>query len=190
MSVEEFLALPDDGVHRELIRGTVREFRSDDEEPIRGPCMTVRNRIHSRVVIRIGQLLANWMDARPEPRGEVVGGEAGFRLKGTPESLVEIDVAVASAEQAAMTGPEEKTFNGPPILAVEVLSPSDTHQDFVDTVTGYLDVGTVVWIVDPDLRVVTIYQPGCPPRMLTERDEIKDEPYLPGFQASVGRFFR
>ncbi len=190
MSVEEFLALPDDGVHRELIRGTVREFQSDDEEPTRSPCVTVRNRIHSRVVIRIGQSLANWMDTRPEPRGEVVGGEVGFRLKGTPESLVGIDVAVASAEQVAMLGPEERIYNGPPLLAVEVLSPSDTHQDLVDTVTGYLEVGTVVWIVDPDLKVVTIYQPDCEPRMVTARDEIKDEPYLPGFQASVARFFQ
>ena len=49
MSVEEFLALPDDGIHRELIRGTVREFKSDAEEPIRGPRMTVRNRFHSQI---------------------------------------------------------------------------------------------------------------------------------------------
>ncbi len=190
MSVEEFLALPDDGIHRELIRGTVREFPGDDEVPLRSPCVTVRNRIHSRVVIRIGQSLANWMDTRPEPRGEVVGGEVGFRLKGTPESLVGIDVAVASAEQVAMLGPEERIYNGPPLLAVEVLSPSDTHQDLVDTVTGYLEVGTVVWIVDPDLKMLTIYQPRCEPRMVTARDEIKDEPYLPGFQASVARFFQ
>ena len=27
MSIEEFLALPEDGVHRELIKGTVREER-------------------------------------------------------------------------------------------------------------------------------------------------------------------
>jgi hypothetical protein len=30
MSVEEFLALPDDGIHHELIRGTVHEFFERD----------------------------------------------------------------------------------------------------------------------------------------------------------------
>src|SRR5262249_19051636 len=101
MSVEEFLALFEDGVHRELIRGAVREFRSDVDEPMGGHPVTIRNRVHSRVVIRIGQLLANWMDLQPEPRGEIVGGEVGFRLKGTDDSLVGIDIAVASAEQVA-----------------------------------------------------------------------------------------
>jgi len=87
MSVEEFLALPDDVTHRELIQGRVRELGR-----------TTRNRFHSRLVIRIGYLLENGMDRQPEPRGEVVGGEAGFWLTGTKESLVGIDVAVVSAE--------------------------------------------------------------------------------------------
>src|SRR4051812_183807 len=38
MTVEEFLALPDDGVHRELIHGRVRELG-----------MTTRNRFHSQI---------------------------------------------------------------------------------------------------------------------------------------------
>ena len=80
MSVEEFLALPDDGIHRELIRGTSARRTRAMLERTRAP-VTVRNRFHSRIVIRIGQLLANWMDLQPEPRGEVVGGEAGFWLQ-------------------------------------------------------------------------------------------------------------
>src|ERR1700728_3413149 len=96
MSVQEFLALPDDGIHRELVRGRVREDREPPEGGSRGSELTVRNRFHSRIVIRGGQMLANWMDLQPEPRGEVVGGEAGFLLAGTRESLVGIDVAVMS----------------------------------------------------------------------------------------------
>jgi Uma2 family endonuclease len=190
MSVEEFLALPDDGIHRELIQGAVREFRSDVDVPMGGQPMTIRNRVHSRVVIRIGQLLANWMDLQPEPRGEIVGGEVGFRLKGTDDSMVGIDVAVASAEQVASTDPEEKIYSGPPILAVEVLSPSDTHADLIDSIRTYLEVGTVVWIVDPDLETVTIHEPGREPRLFSRLQEIRDEAYLPGFRAEVARIFR
>jgi hypothetical protein len=49
MTIAEFLALPDDGVDRELIRGEVKN---------KG--MTYRNRVHAKVVARIThQLLGN-----------------------------------------------------------------------------------------------------------------------------------
>jgi Uma2 family endonuclease len=178
MSVEEFLTLPDDGMHRELVCGKVREFG-----------MTTRNRFHSRIVIRIGQLLANWMDLQPEPRGEVVGGEAGFWLKGTKESLVGIDVAVVAAELVAATGPKDKLFHGAPVLAVEILSPSDTHEDIVEMVKFYLAVGTVVWVVDPDFETVAVHRPGRKPETFHLQQELLGEPYLPGFRASVAAFF-
>jgi hypothetical protein len=59
MSGQEFLALPDDGIHRELIRGRVREDRERWQAETRGSGVTVRNRFHSRIVIRVGQVLAN-----------------------------------------------------------------------------------------------------------------------------------
>jgi len=189
MSVEEFLALPEDGVHRELIKGTVREERDFLPADERGLSMTVRDRFHSRIVIRIGQLLANWMDLQPEPRGQVVGGEAGFWLNGTKESLVGIDVAVVSAELVAATGPKEKLYHGPPVLAVEILSPRDAHEDTVDMVTSYLEAGTVVWVVDPDFETVAVHQPGRKPETFHLQQELSGEPYLPGFRVSVASLF-
>lgn len=79
MSVEEFLTLPDDGVHRELIRGTVREFRGDVEEPVRADSMTVRDWFHSQIEANVTFCLVEWWRTRPRPRGEVVCGEAEFR---------------------------------------------------------------------------------------------------------------
>jgi hypothetical protein len=70
MSAQEFLALPDDGIHRELVRGRVREDRELWDGGKKGSDVTVRNRFHSRIVIRVGQLLANWMDFQPELDGE------------------------------------------------------------------------------------------------------------------------
>src|SRR5947209_2923066 len=90
MTTEEMLALPDDGVERWLIRGQLRE------KP-----MTVRNRWHSRLVVRLGKLLDNWLDQRPLPRGSVLGGEAGCRLRRTPDSTVGIDVVYIGPELAA-----------------------------------------------------------------------------------------
>ena len=189
MSAQEFLALPDDGIHRELVRGRVREDRELWEGGKRGSGVTVRNRFHSRIVIRVGQMLANWMDLQPEPRGEVVGGEAGFLLMGTRESLVGIDVAVVPAELVASTDPEQKLYHGPPLLAVEVLSPNDTHEEIAEMVSSYLQAGSVVWVIDPDLRTITVYRPTGDVETLSVRQELSGDAYLPGFRVSVGRLF-
>jgi Uma2 family endonuclease len=190
MSAQEFLALPDDGIHRELVRGRVREDRELWDGGKNGSDVTVRNRFHSRIVIRVGQLLANWMDLQPEPRGEVVGGEAGFLLAGTRESLVGIDVAVVPVELVAATDSEQKLYHGPPLLAVEVLSPNDTHEDTADMVSSYLAAGIVVWLIDPDLQTVTVYRPTGEVKTLSSRQELDGEDYLPGFRESIARVFQ
>jgi Uma2 family endonuclease len=189
MSAQEFLALPDDGIHRELVRGRVREDRELWEGGKRGSEVTVRNRFHSRIVIRVGQLLANWMDLQPEPRGEVVGGEAGFLLMGTRESLVGIDVAVVTPALVASTDSDQKLYHGPPLLAVEVLSPNDTHEEIAEMVSSYLQVGSVVWVIDPDLRTITVYLPTGDVETLSVRRELSGDPYLPGFRVNVARLF-
>lgn len=186
MSVEEFLALPDDGIHRELIRGTVHEFPGDAEE---GARTSVRNRFHGQIQANVVGSLGEWWRTRPRPRGAIVCGEAGFRLRGTADSLVGIDVAVVSAELVAATDPAERIYNGPPILAVEILSPTDTHDDIVETVKTYHAVGTVVWIIDPDFETVAVHRPGQEVETLTIRQELDGEPYLPGFRVPVARFF-
>ena len=76
-------------------------------------------------------------------------------------------------------------YDGPPILAVEILSPSDKHEDTVDTVATYLEVGTIVWLIDPDFQTVTVCQPGENPRTFNIDDEFQADPYLPGFRIRI-----
>jgi Uma2 family endonuclease len=137
MTFEEFMALPDDGTDRELIRGVVRV------RGIKGNGMTIRNRFHARTEAPFAKRLDNWLDGQPEPRGEVVSGEAGFRLRGAEDSAIGIDVAYASRELVAAAGPKQLLSDGPPVLAVEILSPSDTFGDVTDRVELYCEVGTV-----------------------------------------------
>ena len=76
------------------------------------------------------------------------------------------------------------------VLAVEVLSPSDTHEDVTAKVDQYLAVGVpLVWIVDPHFRTVTVHRPGQQPDFFTTDDDLTAEPHLPGFQIAVRRFF-
>ena len=76
-------------------------------------------------------------------------------------------------------------YDGAPILAVEILSPSDRHDDTVDTVASYLEVGTVVWMIDPDFQTLTVYQPTEKPRAYNLDDELCAEPYLPGLRVRI-----
>jgi Uma2 family endonuclease len=179
MTVEEFLAIPEDGISRELIRGELRE---------RG--MTTRNRFHGNVQSLVCTALQNWLDGRPEPRGEILSGETGFRLRGTKDSLVGIDVAYVSAELVAETDASEMIYNGPPILAVEILSPWDRHKDVVEKVALYHEAGVIVWEVDPDFRRVAVHRPGQPSKMFSGDDELTTEPELPGFRVRVSQLFK
>src|SRR4051794_8999383 len=121
ITAEELMALPEDGIHRELICGELRE------RP-----MTARNRKHSRVEARIAHLLSLWLEQQAEPRGLIHSGEAGFRLLREPETLVGVDVAYASPELVARTDDALAFYDGPPVLAVEILSPSDKHEEVVE----------------------------------------------------------
>jgi Uma2 family endonuclease len=178
MTAEEFLAIPEDGTSRELIRGRLRE---------RG--MTIHNRFHGKVTTKIARFLDDWLDGLPEPRGEILTGEAGFRLRGTKDSLVGIDLAFVSAALIAETASDKLIYDGPPILAVEILSPSDTHQDIVEKVSVYLEAGVIVWEVDPDFRRVSVHRPGRRSETFHVDDELTTEPELPGFRIPVARIF-
>jgi Uma2 family endonuclease len=182
MTLEEFLALPDDGVERELIRGQVRVRGGEDG-------MTVRNRRHGKAQTKIAKLLDNWLDLQPEPRGEILSGEAGFRLRPDSPNYVGIDVAYVSAELAARNDEDARLLDGAPVLAVEILSPSDKHEDIVEMVELYLEAGSAVWVVDPDFRTVAIHRPGRPLELLTDRQELTMEPELPGFRVAVAKLF-
>jgi hypothetical protein len=57
MSVEEFLALPADGIHRELIKGKVREECDVSSIQERAGSVKIRSRFSGRILNRIGQLL-------------------------------------------------------------------------------------------------------------------------------------
>lgn len=183
MTYEEFMALPNDGWDRELIRGVVK---------VRGesPNMTRRSLKHCRVSSKVTAALETWMTARPCPRGAVLVGEAAFRLTSDAESGVGIDVAYVAAELIAATDDDAFEISGPPTLAVEVLSASDRHRDIVEKIELYLDAGVpLVWVIDPDLKVVHVHRPNEAPISFNVRQQLTAEPDLPGFRINVADLF-
>ena len=179
VTVEEFLALPEDGLDRELIAGVVREYS-----------MTVRNRWHSRTEALIVMHLGIWLRQQPRPHGEIVSGEAGFRLGGNSESVVGIDVAYVSGEVVAASEPDFKLFQGPPVLAVEVISPSDSYERIDEKVDLYLKSGVaIVWLIHSKRHTITIYRPGVEPEMVNALGTLTAEPELPGFRVAAAELF-
>lgn len=180
MTLEDFLSLPDDGIERELIAGVL------NERP-----MTKRNRYHAKAEASIAYALNAWRQPRPEPRGDVLSGEVGFTLRREPDSGVGIDVAYISPETAAAQSDDQSTMIvGVPVLAVEILSPSDKQEDITNKIDEYLEVGVkLIWIVDPHFRTVTVHRCDGKPEFFTSEDELTAEPHLPGFRVLVQTFF-
>jgi Uma2 family endonuclease len=180
MTLEEMLALPEADVERDLFEGQLVE------RP-----MTKRNRWHSGIEARLARFLDVWLETQPEPRGQIFSGEGGFRLRRNPDTSVGIDVAYVSAEVIAATPETSPYIEGPPILAVEILSPSNLHGEMVEKIRAYLDAGVaLVWLVDPDFRTVVVYRPDAAPQMFNIEHELSGEPHLPGFVVAVARLFR
>ena len=184
MTVDEFLALPDDGVERWLIRGELRENRDTD--------MTMRNKAHSITEGRVTGYLFAWLLQQPRPRGEVVCGEAGFILRQSPATVTAgVDVAVITAAQADARPPGTTLVVGPPVLIAEVRSPSDTDEEVEERVADYLDCGVpVVWVISPGSQSMLVYRPNSAPDALDVQDTLTGDPELPGFSCPVAAFFR
>jgi Uma2 family endonuclease len=180
MTSDDLFALPPSKkVDRWLFRGELRESK-----------VTKRNPNHAGAVMSIGGILRDWLMKQPKPRGKLYGGEAYFRIRKDPETNVGIDVALATAEQAAAVKKKTTFVDGAPILAVEVLSPNDKQKDISDAIEEYLECGTKqVWIVDPVAETVTVHRANAEPVMYTRSQTLSGGDDLPGFTCPVADIF-
>ena len=182
VTLEEFLrreAEAPEGVTLELIDGEIVE------RP-----MTVRRPSHTRTSARLAQVLLNWLDNQAKVVGTVDVGEVRCRLQRDPETIVGIDVGFWEGEVFANLPASVSLYDGPPVVAIEVLSPSDTHEGVTDKLFLYLSRGVPqVWIVDPDLETVTIHRPDADPQLFSSRQTLTAEPELAGFSVPVAQLF-
>ena len=180
MTAEEFLSLPEGGKRDQfLIRGQLWE------KP-----MTYRNPFHSELMVTLGFLLKAWLRAAGSKAFKIVGGEAGFRLRVEPSTIVGIDVAVVSNQVGHFKEGKRVVFDGAPVLAIEILSPSDRVSEVEAKVDEYLSVGVKqVWIVSPHFQTVEVHRSNFPPMLFTGTAELTVEPDLPGLKFSVADIF-
>lgn len=179
MTTEELHSMPDDGVERWLINGELRE-----RERLH------RSRLECRVTVRIATVLEEWNRSRTELRGEVLAGDAGVRLRRTPNSTFGVDAVYASPELLAQQVTESTIVQGVPTLAVEILSPSNLTEDVDEKIEAMLEAGVpLIWIMDPKFQTITVHRPNRPPEFFHSQQEISAPDHLPGFRALVSKLF-
>jgi len=170
-TVDDLYTLPDDGQRYELQGGLLLA------EPLPG---TRHGLVLSSVVVALGEFV------RDRKLGVVLTGDTGFVLARSPDTVRGPDVAFVSRERFEPVGAVPTAFPGPPDLAVEVLSPSDRPGDLHAKVADYLAAGTrLVWVIDPELRRVSVYPPLLSPRVLGPADILEGGEVVPGFAARL-----
>jgi Uma2 family endonuclease len=100
------------------------------------------------------------------------------------------DVSVMRIERMKGIDPQEGFMPIPPDLAVEVLSPGDLAYEVAEKIEEYLkNRFPLVWIVQPNVRTVSIHRADGSVSLLHENDEITGESALPAFKCKVAEFF-
>jgi Uma2 family endonuclease len=174
LTVEDVLAMPDDGDRLELIRG----------ELLRMPPVGFE---HSDIVLGLGgelrrHVLANGL-------GRVGGGDPGFILQRDPYTFLGPDIAFIRADRV----PEDRhgILELAPDLVVEIISPSDRFNDVTEKVATYLECGVrCVWLVQPLRKRVFVYIPDTSVQELLEGDTLDGGDIVPGFAIPVAEIFR
>jgi len=119
----------------------------------------------------------------------VVNMEVGFILGRNPDTVRAPDVALIVADRIPPTEPVGY-FPGPPDLAVEVLSPTDRASEVNAKVRDWLQAGCrVVWVIDPEIRTVTVYYSLSDIAVLEESDLLGGREFLAGLSVPVAEIF-
>jgi Uma2 family endonuclease len=175
ITAEEFARMPEpaDGSRQELVRGVIVT-----RPPPRGP--------HGVCCSKLNRLIGNFVEANR--LGNTTCNDTGWITERGPDTVRGPDVAFWSYQRAEAV--PEGYYEVPPDLAVEVVSPSDTHTAVQEKVRHYLKHGArMVWVVDPELRILTVYRKQTESRTLEETDTLSGEDVLPGFSVTVGELF-
>ena len=177
MTVEDLLALPDDGWRYELLEGTLLRMAGSGQ------------RATAIAAIILGALIAF---VRPRRLGVVTGADGVYRFDPVRETGLIPDVGFYSmARQAGILDPD-KPIPFAPELAIEVASPSQNEKDMAAKAAVYLAGGArLVWVVWPGRRQIDVWRPGdtTPAATLDSRSELDGEDIVPGFRHPVADIF-
>jgi Uma2 family endonuclease len=174
-TAEQLLKRSNDGHRYELVAGELK-------------MMSPSGWRHGEIVGNLHGLL--WQQVRAKRIGVVFGAETGFLIGRNPDTVRAPDIAFIAKQHVPAKKPEEAYWPGAPDLAVEVLSPSDKTGDVDEKIAAWLAAGAAaVWVVDPKLKTVTVYQSTTNIQVKTSGEMLQDDSVVPGFSCAVDDIF-
>ena len=173
LTADDLLAMPDDGMRRELIQGELIEMppASDDH-----------GFVGSESSWQIGSFI------RRHRLGRDRIAETGFQL--TPDTVLAPDYAYISYERMASRPQSRGYAQAIPDLVVEVFSPNDRQPPVDRKVRLWLDAGVrLVLVVYPVPQEIHAHYDDGTVRVFGVGDTLTLEPVLPGFACPVADIF-
>lgn len=138
-TTEEIYALPD-GQRAELIDGVIYN-------------MAPPKRIHQKMISRLTQTIANYIDGKGRSC-EVYPAPFAVFLNADNKTYVEPDISVICDKSKL----DELGCNGAPDWIIEIVSESSRKMDYMVKLIKYNSAGVKeYWIVDPDRNRILIY---------------------------------
>jgi Uma2 family endonuclease len=175
LTADDLLALGDIG-RCELIRG---------ELVMMSPASANHGVVAARLLLLIGSVV------QQHELGATFAAETGFKIESDPDTVRAPDVSFVQKKRLAGGIPARGFFQGPPDLAVEVISPDETKKKVIAKAKMWLRTGSrSTWVVDPIAQTITIYRRQQKPIKLIRSQVLQDEPTLRGFTLSLDQVFK
>jgi len=171
MTAEELLAMPDDGMQHELVRGELTTM---------APATSQHAIVTGRIAIHLGS------HVKKHGLGELFSGEPGFILSRDPDTVRAPDVAFVRKERIVI---DRRYFSGPPEVAVEVISPSDLYTDVNGKIVDYLRAGTRMFIVIDAVTQFAIVNTPTLSTHLGINDVLDGGDVVPGWKLPLAEIF-
>ena len=170
---------------------TVAEFMKIDDEPnrhelIKGELLTMPppGYPHGTVTIRLSLLLGNYVEIKN--LGVLTSG-SGFKLESDPDTVLAPDISFIPRDRVGIL--PDGYYPGPPDLAIEIVSPSDSKPAVARKTSLWLELGAKsVWNVNPRKRTVEVVRADGVSHLLHDTDELVDDT-VPGFRVKVSEIF-
>ncbi len=138
---------------------------------------------HDRLKNRISRMLQAFLEQN-EALGLEANAEIGSRVSNFDTFIPEVSVI-----RTSRFSDEERIVQGPPDIAIEIVSPSDTVSRLKAKIDAYLANGShSVWVFFPESQSAVVHRPGLMHEL--KADEHIEDPLLPDFSVPVSAFFR
>ena len=171
VSIDDFLAMEETKPYLELIDGEVVE-------------KAMPNPFHGAMVATLIWKLSNYIEGSKEGR---VLTEVRH-LQDDEQRIYLPDVSVTL--KGRFPRGVQRVVQVRPDFAIEVLSPDDRAARVLEKVQFYLRAGVqLVWLVDPELRVVFVYRPGVEGEEHRAPETLDAKPVLKDFSLHLADLF-